>query len=52
VFVSTHSKYLEDDQKMFTSGSTQVELEENVSFSSDQSNLIKESSEAQSNVPI
>jgi hypothetical protein len=38
VFVSTHVRYLEDDQKMSTSGLRQVELEEDVSFFSDQSN--------------
>jgi hypothetical protein len=46
VFVSTHARYLEEDQKMPTSGSSIVELEENVSFSSDQSNSIEEQSEA------
>jgi hypothetical protein len=46
VFVSTHARYLEDDQKMSTSGSSQMELEENESFSSYQSDPIKEPSEA------
>jgi hypothetical protein len=37
---------------MSTSGSSQVELEENASFSSDQNNLIEEPSEAQPKIPI
>jgi hypothetical protein len=52
VFVNTYTRYLEDNQKMSASGSSQVELEKTVSFYSDQSNPIEEPNKAQPNISI
>jgi hypothetical protein len=52
VFISTHARHLEDDQKTLIGSSSQVELEENASFSLDQRNLIEEPSEPQPNILI
>jgi hypothetical protein len=52
VLVRIHAKYLEDDQKMSTSSSSLVELEEDTSSSLEQNDQIKETREAQPNIPI